>query len=101
MVQKKMEKKDIEGFLSAFIYNTYWSTNVEAIAPLVFTDENYVAKKLNNRTRGNPPPPDVNGDLDLYEVGNDDIHNHRVKEVLKNLEEKVFSGPVKMFQVFK
>ena len=101
MIQKKISKKDIEGFLSAFIYNAYGGTNANNIAPLVFTDENYVAKKLNNRARANPPPADVNGDLDLYEVNEDSIHNHRVKEVLKNLEEKVFQGPVKIFQVFK
>jgi Ca2+-binding EF-hand superfamily protein len=101
MIAKHLTKKDVEGFLSAFIYNTYGSTNADSIAPLVFTEENYVSKKLNNRTRANPPPPDVNGDLDLYDVNNEDIHNSRVKEVLKNLEEKVFSGPVKMFQVFR
>lgn len=101
LIAKKIHKKDIEGFLSAFIYNSYGSTNADTIAPLVFTEENYVAKKLNNRVRGNPPPPDVNGDLDLYEVQEDEIHNHRVRDVLKNLEEKVFQGPVKIFQVFK
>jgi hypothetical protein len=78
MATKKINKKDVEGFLSAFIYNAYGATNANSIAPLIFTDENYVAKKLNNRTRGNPPPPDVNGDLDLYEINDDEIHNHRV-----------------------
>lgn len=101
LVAKRLHKKDVESFLSAFIYNSYGSTNAEAIAPLVFTEENYVAKKLNNRIRGNPPPPDVNGDLDLYEIQEEEIHNYRVQEVLKNLEEKVFQGPVKIFQVFK
>ena len=71
MVTKKLTKRDIEGFLSAFIYNAYGSTNVETIAPLVFTEENYVAKRLNHRNRANPPPPEVNGDLDLYEVNED------------------------------
>ncbi len=90
MMQKKITKQDVEGFLSAFVYNAYGATNASSIAPLVFTDENYVAKKLNGRSRANPPPAYINGDLDLYEVNNDTIHNHRVKEVLKNLEEKVF-----------
>lgn len=79
MAAKRITKKDIEGFMSAFIYNAYGATNVNAIAPLIFTDENYVAKKLNNRTRGNPPPPDVNGDLDLYDINEDEIHNHRMQ----------------------
>lgn len=66
MVNKKLHKKDIECFLSAFIYNPYGATNASSIAPLVFTDENYVSKKLTGRVRPNPPPPEVNGDLDLY-----------------------------------
>jgi hypothetical protein len=58
-----LSKKDIEGFLSSFIYNTYGSTNIANLQSMVFTDENYVAKKLNHRLRANPPPPEVNGDL--------------------------------------
>ena len=68
---------------------------------MVFTDENYVAKKLTGRIRANPPPPEVNGDLDQVEVTTDQIHNYRVKEVLQQLEGKVFNGPAKMFQIFK
>ena len=101
MINKHLSKRDIEGFLSSFIYNTYGSTNAENIAPLVFTEENYVAKKLNNRTRANPPPPEVNGDLELYEVNDEHIHNHRIREVLEKLEEKVFNGPAKMFTIFR
>jgi hypothetical protein len=72
MVNKKLNKKDIEGFLSAFIYNTYGGTSFKDIAPIVFSNDNYISKKLNHRKRGNPPPPEVNGDLDLYEVGEND-----------------------------
>ena len=44
----------------------------------------------------------MNGDLDLYETKDGDpIHNHRLKQVLQELENKVFDGPVKMFQVFR
>ena len=71
MSSKKISKSDIEGFLSSFIYNAYGATNASSIANLIFTDDNYVSTKLNNRTRANPPPPDVNGDLDLYEISDD------------------------------
>jgi hypothetical protein len=64
------------------VYNAYGATNADGIAPLIFTDENYVAKKLNGRSRANPPPADVNGDLDLYEVNEDPNTNYRVKQVL-------------------
>jgi hypothetical protein len=42
MVNKKLNKKDIEGFLSAFIYNTYGGTSFTDIAPIVFSNDNYV-----------------------------------------------------------
>lgn len=51
--------------------------------------------------RPNPPPADVNADMDLYEVSDEAIHNIRVKNVLKQIEEKVFLGPVKMYQLFR
>ena len=71
MINKRLTKRDIEGFLSAFIYNNYGATNFNQIAPLVFTDDNVVAKTLNHRVRANPPPVDANGELDLYEVQGD------------------------------
>lgn len=82
LVTKKLHKKDVEGFLSAFIYNAYGTTDSSNIASLVFTDENYVAKKLNGRVRANPPPPEVNGDLDLYDITEEDIHSHGVRQVM-------------------
>jgi hypothetical protein len=82
MANKRLNKKDIEGFLSSFVYNTYGSTNAGTIGNVIFTDENYIGTKLNHRARANPPPPEVNGDLDLYEVNEESIHNFRVKEVL-------------------
>ena len=82
MKNKKVTKRDIEGFLSAFIYNAYGSTNINSIADLVFTKENYVAKKLNNRVRANPPPPEVNGDLDLYDIKDHEIHTEKVHSIL-------------------
>lgn len=97
MINKHLSKKDIEGFLSAFIYNQYGNTNVKEIVPIVFANENYISKKLQHRIRGNPPPPEVNGDLDLYEVTGDEIHNHEVERVLKQMEEKIFDGPIKMY----
>jgi len=44
MINKKLQKRDVEAFLSSFIYNAYGSTNVSTVAPLIFTDDNYVSK---------------------------------------------------------
>ena len=60
--------------MSAFKYSTYGGTNSSEIANFMYSDNNYISKKLDNRVRGNPPPPEVNGDLDLYEIKEDQIH---------------------------
>ena len=83
--------------MSAFIYNQYGNTAFKEISPLVFSNDNYISKKLQHRVRGNPPPPEVNGDLDLYEIKEEEINNYEVENVLKNLEDKVFDGPVRMY----
>ena len=100
-MRKHLSKKDVEGFLSCFIYNAYGQTNVHNVPMLVFTDENYAARMLNHRLRANPPPADVNEHFDKIEVSDEQIHNSRVKDVMRQLEDKVFPGPVKMYQVFK
>jgi len=96
MINKKLSKRDIEGFLSSFVYNTYGETHSDAVANTVFATENVVANNLNHRVRGNPPPVDTMGDLDLYDVKEDEIHSQRVQNVMKEIEEKVFDGPTKM-----
>jgi hypothetical protein len=96
MVNKQLAKRDIEGFLSAFIYNAYGTTDAKQVVPLIFTDENYVSKKLNNRVRANPPPDDINGDLDLYEVSDTQIHSTNVKKVMQDIENKVFRGHLRL-----
>ena len=63
IIHWKISKKDVEAFLSAFIYNSYGSTNVDSIAKMVFTEDNYVAKKLSRKIRPNPPPDEVNDEV--------------------------------------
>jgi Ca2+-binding EF-hand superfamily protein len=63
IIHRKISKKDVEAFLSAFNYNTYGATNIDSVSKLVFTNENYVAQKLSRKTRPNPPPDEVNAEL--------------------------------------
>lgn len=61
LIDKRIVKRDIEGFLSAFNYNIYGATNIEEISNLVFTGDDDIPDKLAERKRANPPPNDVNG----------------------------------------
>ena len=67
IIHRSISKKDVEAFLSAFIYNAYGATNVESVSKLIFTNENYVAKQLSRKIRANPPPDEVNADLEQAE----------------------------------
>jgi hypothetical protein len=60
MVQRNINKKDVEAFLSAFNYNAYGATNIESVSKMVFTNDNYVSKELSRKIRANPPPDAVN-----------------------------------------
>jgi Ca2+-binding EF-hand superfamily protein len=101
LVAQKLAKRDVESFLSAFIYNSYGSTNFDHVAPLVYTDENVVSTKLNHRVRGNPPPVEANGDIQIKDLQESDVHNSKVKSVLQEIENKIYDGPVRQFAVFK
>lgn len=59
--EKKVEKADVENFLSSFVFTKYGLTDVKEFAPRIFphefapTDE--IERALNNgKKRGLPPP---------------------------------------------
>ena len=101
ILAKRVTKRDIEGFLSSFIYNGYGETDQGGISNHIFTRDNIADTNLNHRVRGNPPPVDTMGEFDLYDISEDQIHNTRIKEVMVQIEDKVFDGPTKIHQVFK
>jgi hypothetical protein len=101
MINQKLSKRDVEGFLSAFSYNTYGSTNINSIAKLIYTRDDAIPERLAERKWANPPPVDVNKDIPISEVKPEDMHNHRIKDLLSDIEDKVFVGKTKMFHLFK
>ena len=60
LIDRRIYKKDIEGFLSAFNYNCYGSTNIDEISNLIYTRDDEIPNRLAERTRANPPPSDLN-----------------------------------------
>jgi Ca2+-binding EF-hand superfamily protein len=101
MIDQKITKRDVEGFLSAFSYNAYGATNIESIAKLIYTRDDLVPEKLAERKWANPPPADVNKDVDTSAITPKDMHNERIKSLLSEIEDKVFVGKTKMFQLFR
>lgn len=97
MINQKISKRDVEGFLSAFSYNTYGSTNINSIAKLIYTRDDLIPEKLAERKWANPPPADVNKDIPIDDVKPEDMHNQRIRGLLNDIEDRVFVGKTKMF----
>ena len=53
------------------------------------------------RQRANAPPQDLNKDIDPKAIEESSVHNSRIRGLLNQMEDKVFNGKVKLFQVFR
>lgn len=100
-MNRRIMKKDIEGFLSAFNYNMYGSTNQSDATNLIFTQDNEIQKKLACRIRPNAPPEELEGALKPAAIDAKDVHNPHIKKLVNTMADKVFDGKVKLFQVFR
>lgn len=64
LISRKVNKNDIEGFLSAFTFNNHGATDINQVAPLVYeTNQSKMSSGLVSRVRANPPPVLANEDL--------------------------------------
>lgn len=101
MLNQKITKRDFEGFLSGFSYNAYGATNINEISKIVFLRDDFINEKLAERKRANPPPTEVNKNIITEDLSEDNIHNHRIKDLFAQVEDKAFQGKTKLYQIFK
>lgn len=108
IAQRRLTKKDLEGFLSAFKYSKHGATDAASIAPLVFEkDANQLTLKMACRVRTNPPPAFVNQDLGQDEPSadiKDEATARRLRGLLGEIENVAFQGgknnTYKVFRAF-
>lgn len=104
LAERRVTKRDLEGFMSAFVYNRYGATNINSIAPLVFEkDANTLSLKLATVVRANPPPEFVNEDLGLTKPVSLDDNNQakRIRDLLQEIEIVSYSGNPSTYSLFK
>lgn len=105
LIARRVNKQEIEGFLSSFVFNSHGATDVNSVAPLVYeSDPNKLAITVSNRVRANPPPVLANEGLGstvsgLSEMDNDQAK--RIRSLLVQLENKVFDSKPRFFKVFR
>lgn len=105
LIARKVSKQDIEGFLSAFVYNNHGATDINAVAPLIYeADPNKLSTTLTTRVRANPPPVLTNEELGTRITAKADVDNEtakRLRNLLVQIENKVFDSKPKFFHVFR
>lgn len=86
VIKRRLTKKDLEGFLSAFKYSVHGATDIGTIAPLVFEkDSNKISLALSSRVRTNPPPQFVNEELGGVDTTSCDITDEPTARRLRGL----------------
>lgn len=105
LIARRVSKSDIEGFLSAFVYNNHGSTDINQVAPIVYeADPNKLSTTLTTRVRANPPPVLTNEELGTTVSAAADVDNDcakRMRNLLVQIENKAFDSKPKFFHVFR
>lgn len=104
-MNRRLTKRDIEGFLSAFNYNKYGATKIDDVGKLVFARHDEIQDALAHKRRANAPPEILKNEINLADVAEDQMHNKRIRGLMTQLEDKVFHGKLartdRLYQVFK
>lgn len=98
-----VDKKDIEGFLSNFVYNKYGYTAVEEVAPRVFATVEDYNRIIDHFRKPKPPPSLVNNGL--VELGEENVKDkfyiQRVKALADKIVDKALGSTNSKYQCFK
>ena len=82
IMERRVTKRDVEGFLSAFNYNMYGATNSSEASNLIFTKDSEIQQKLAHRFRPNAPPEELTNGVNPNDYEDKDVHNHHIKKLL-------------------
>jgi Ca2+-binding EF-hand superfamily protein len=101
--KRKLSRRDLEGFLSSFVYSVHKTTDVNAVAPLVFSDDTQISAKIHSLQRALPPPMNVAQSQDSKSVSelSNPVSQIRIREVIIELQEKSFEDKKYLYQVFR
>jgi Ca2+-binding EF-hand superfamily protein len=96
-------KKDVESFLSNFIYNKYGHTAIEEVAPRVFASVEEYNRIIDHFRRPKPAPSKVNHGLmegSEQHLG-DKFYQQRIKTLADKIVDKAILTSTNKFQCFK
>jgi len=101
--KRELSRRDLEGFLSAFVYSVHKTTDINAIAPLVFSDVTQISAKVHSLQRALPPPMSIIQSQDVKSASelSEPVSQIRIREVIIELQEKSFDDKKFIYQVFR
>ena len=99
LISRDVSKQDIEGFLSAFVFNKHGGTDASRVAPLVYErDPNTLTRMINDRVRPVPPPAVVADGA--YGESSGEVGAKRLRDLLVQLEDKSFESKPQYYKSF-
>jgi Ca2+-binding EF-hand superfamily protein len=109
LVKREVGRRDLEGFLSSLLYNKYRMTNGHGLAPYVFSDDTEISKKIHTVARPMPPPASIAEKFTdkapeagvAAPEGEQEGSPTRMRELLKELQQKSFADKKYIYHVFK
>jgi Ca2+-binding EF-hand superfamily protein len=95
-----LSRRDLEGFLSSFVYNRYKMTNINDITPQVFRDNNSIITNIYTVQRPGPPPDDL-GKNYLGDVEDREVSSKRMRDIVEEIQDKTFGNKQYHYKIFK
>ena len=89
-LSKRPDLRDLEGFLSTFVYSVDGYANAKYVIKNIFMDDINALNILQTKVRRNPPAGIQHNGAEV----NSQSHRY-IKDLLLQLEEKVFVGAAK------
>eukprot|EP01022_Parablepharisma_sp_SALTPOND_P002130 TRINITY_DN1087_c0_g1_i1.p1 TRINITY_DN1087_c0_g1~~TRINITY_DN1087_c0_g1_i1.p1 ORF type:complete len:796 (-),score=97.69 TRINITY_DN1087_c0_g1_i1:2456-4753(-) len=101
LIKRELDRGDLEGFLSALVYNKHKTTDINSLAPLVFSDDTQISKKIYSLQRPMPPPTDISKNAFSGIEAPEEVSNDRMREIVKELQLKSFADKKHIFHIFR
>lgn len=98
--KRVVSRKDLEGFLSSFVYNKYKMTNINEITPQVFRDNTSIITNIYSVQRPGPPPDGLARKY-LKSAEDKEVPAERMRELVQEIEDKTFENKQYHYKVFK
>jgi len=94
--KRVISRKDIEGFLSSFVYNASKMTDGEEVIDRVFSNITQIYKQIYKTQK--PLPQNVTTQLSNEEIL---IDNKRMRELIEEIQTKTFADKKLLYKIFK